>query len=91
MIATAILHRPIDSAALQAFSQAMASGVTRAQIAQIIVNSPEANNAAVQGLFQQFLGRSADSAVLSEDRRPGGAIVTRAAIGRRSPGATRQT
>src|SRR5205807_3051320 len=42
----------------------MANGVSRAQIAQIIVNSPEANRLVVQTFYQMFLGRSADSAGL---------------------------
>ena len=60
-----VLKRPADQAGLQGFTQALAAGVTRQQVAQIIVDSPEGITVDVQGLYNQLLHRNADAGGLS--------------------------
>jgi streptogramin lyase len=56
-----VLHRPIDSAGLQAWSQALASGASPTALAAAILVSPESDGDEVDALYQQFLHRPADN------------------------------
>jgi uncharacterized delta-60 repeat protein len=55
-----VLHRPIDSAGAQFWSQALASGMTRSQVAADVLGSPEASMDEVQALYLTLLRRAAD-------------------------------
>jgi hypothetical protein len=59
-----VLHRQIDPGGASALGQELAGGVARLTVAQQVLASQEACTSAVQGLYQQFLHRSADSAGL---------------------------
>jgi hypothetical protein len=52
------LSRPLDIGALQAWSQALLSGVPRGQIVSDIVLSNESRTLFVQGLYARFLSRT---------------------------------
>src|SRR5207244_698819 len=54
------LGRPIDATGQATFSQALANGMTRGQVADLIFASGEYRQRLVNGFFQQFLGRAAD-------------------------------
>lgn len=55
-----VLQRPIEPAAEQAFSQALAGGASRTEVAGVVLQSPESNGLVVSSGYQDFLGRSAD-------------------------------
>jgi uncharacterized delta-60 repeat protein len=59
------LGRPIDPAGQAAFSQFLANGASRMQIAAIVLGSPEYLQHLVQGYYQTLLHRAADSAGLN--------------------------
>jgi uncharacterized delta-60 repeat protein len=59
------LGRAIDPAGQAGFSAALANGVTTAQVAAIIFNSPEYQQVLVEGYYQKYLHRSADAAGLA--------------------------
>ncbi len=54
------LNRPIDPGGQMAFTQALASGMTRSQVAAIIFSSPEYRRDLVQSFYQRFLDRVSD-------------------------------
>ncbi len=54
------LGRPIDAAGQATFTQALASGASRTDVAGVIFSSTEFRQNLVQGFYQQFLGRPAD-------------------------------
>jgi uncharacterized protein (TIGR03118 family) len=58
-------NRAVDSSGRSAFDRALASGVTRAQVATIIFTSAEFRQDLVQSDYQRFLRRAADSGGLS--------------------------
>ncbi len=60
-----VLGRPIDPTGQATFSQALASGTTRDQVALAILTSGEFRQLLVNGFFLQFLGRAADPTGLS--------------------------
>ena len=59
-----VLGRPIDPSGLASFTNALQSGVTRTQVASAIVDSQEAREIQVNGLYVRFLDRDADSSGL---------------------------
>lgn len=59
------LDRPIDDTARAAFTQALAGGMTRSQVAAIIFSSDEYRRDEVNGIYEEFLGRPADTAGLN--------------------------
>jgi RHS repeat-associated protein len=59
-----VLGRPIDPYGLAAFTKALESGITRTQVAAVIVNSPEARGVQLDILYVRFLDRQPDSAGL---------------------------
>jgi hypothetical protein len=61
-----LLQRPIDSASMSAFSAALDAGtLSRFQLILGIVTSPEYQTFVVKNLYQQVLGRAADSGGLA--------------------------
>ncbi len=56
------LGRPADAGGLAAFGQALAGGMSRAQVAALILSSAEYQGDLVQAGFQAVLGRPADPA-----------------------------
>jgi len=54
-----ILHRPIDDASLQRWSNALAKGRSRISVVNAIMHSTEARTVAVQTVYQAYLGREA--------------------------------
>ena len=56
-----VLGRPVDPAAAQAFSQALALGVPPPNIALTVITSTEGATILVDSLYRQFLRRPADS------------------------------
>src|SRR5579871_2857396 len=59
------LNRTADAGGQAAFSQALANGMTRTQVAAAIVSSAECHRDLVQGYYQAFLRRAADSGGLN--------------------------
>jgi hypothetical protein len=59
------LGRTPDQSGLSSWGQALASGVSRAQVAAEIFTSPEFQQDLVQSFYQQYLGRPADPSGLS--------------------------
>jgi hypothetical protein len=59
------LHRGIDPNGRANFTQALANGATRSQVAAALFGSDEYRQGLVQSLFQRFLRRAADSAGLA--------------------------
>jgi hypothetical protein len=59
------LGRPLDSASKTAWEQALANGVTQAQAAMAVYGSMECDLNTVQGIYQTFLHRTADSGGLN--------------------------
>lgn len=59
------LHRPAEPAGMQFWSNLMAGGTTRLQVAEYIEWSPEYQNDTVIGEFEEYLHRAPDSATLS--------------------------
>ena len=57
-----MLHRAIDSAGLQTWSESLATGASRTAVASAILTSAEADGDEVDALYQQFLHRQADAA-----------------------------
>lgn len=60
-----VLGREIDAAGLAAFSGPMARGVSRAQVARLVLASAEAQTALVASLYARYLRRPADAAGLA--------------------------
>jgi hypothetical protein len=56
-----VLNRPIDANGRLTFLQALAAGVSRADVAATLLASTEYKTNLVQGYYQTFLGRPADS------------------------------
>ncbi|HWB13749.1 MAG TPA: DUF4214 domain-containing protein [Pirellulales bacterium] len=56
-----VLHRPIDPAGAQYYSQMLALGTSRTEVANLVLVSPESNGVVVSSLYQELLGRTADS------------------------------
>jgi hypothetical protein len=59
------LKREPDGGAEAAFSQALAAGITRTQVATVVFGSSEYKADLVQGYYQQFLHRTAAAAELN--------------------------
>jgi hypothetical protein len=59
------LGRAIDPSGQATYSQALANGVSRTQVALDILTSLEYYSNLVQGYYQSFLGRAADSSGLN--------------------------
>jgi streptogramin lyase len=59
------LKRAPDGGAETAFSQALAAGITRTQVAAVVFGSSEYQADLVQGYYQQFLHRTAAAAELN--------------------------
>jgi Domain of unknown function (DUF4214) len=57
-----VLKRAPDSLGLQSFTSALNNGVSRMQVAQLILDSPEATNLEVTQLYKEFLRRNPDPA-----------------------------
>jgi len=55
-----LLNRMIDPRGLATFTQALANGITRSQVAAAILGSPEYLQLLLQGFYRQFLQRYAD-------------------------------
>jgi hypothetical protein len=55
-----VLHRPLDGFGEATFLQALANGVRRDQVAQLILTSPEGFATLVQTSYLEFLGRASD-------------------------------
>jgi Domain of unknown function (DUF4214) len=55
-----VLNRPPDAAGLQAFSQALNAGLSRRQVAEVILDSPEGTTVLVTNMYQKFLNRNPD-------------------------------
>jgi len=60
-----VLNRAIDSSGQATFTQLLATGTNRTQIASILLSSTEYFTGLVQGFYQTFLHRAADSGGLS--------------------------
>jgi hypothetical protein len=60
-----VLGRPVDTAADAAFTQQLASGVSRSTVALTVLTSLERASNLVQSYYRQFLHRAADSAGLN--------------------------
>jgi hypothetical protein len=60
-----VLGRAIDSSGQTAFTQALADGSSRAQVAAVVFGSTEYLQDLVQGYYQRFLQRPADSGGLN--------------------------
>jgi uncharacterized delta-60 repeat protein len=62
-----VLHRPINTADFNYFNQALAAGVSRTQLAAVVVESPESSQIVVGAMYLlQFLGRPADAEGLAD-------------------------
>lgn len=59
-----LLHRTIDPAGTQLWTNALNDGTSRAAVASLILSSTEGNQVEVEGLYEQILDRSADSSGL---------------------------
>jgi uncharacterized protein (TIGR03118 family) len=59
------LGRPVDAGAAQFFSQALAAGAGRAQVAAAVFSSSEYLDDVVSGIYQQLLERPADASGLA--------------------------
>jgi hypothetical protein len=59
------LNRDIDSSGQSFFSQALADGMSRTQVASLIFSSDEYRLDLVQSYYQRFLDRIADTASLN--------------------------
>jgi hypothetical protein len=59
------LNRAVDTSGRSAFDQALANGMSRAQVASIIFSSTEYQQDLVQSDYQRFLRRAADSGGLA--------------------------
>ncbi|HEX7447899.1 MAG TPA: DUF4214 domain-containing protein, partial [Pirellulales bacterium] len=63
-----LLHRQVDASALPFWSDQLAQGQTRLQVAEAIIKAAmpnELGNDLVQGMYQKFLGREADAGGLA--------------------------
>lgn len=60
-----VLNRPIDASGLATFTQFLANGGTRTQVASILLSSTEYLTNLVQGFYQRYLRRPADSTGLN--------------------------
>ena len=60
-----VLNRPPDAGGLQAFLQALNNGLSRRQVAEIILDSPEGTTVLVTNMYQKFLNRNPDPTGLS--------------------------
>jgi hypothetical protein len=60
-----VLNRAIDPAGSATWTAQLNSGVSRQQVAQSIVSSPESNALVVTGYYQQFLRRDPDAGGLN--------------------------
>jgi hypothetical protein len=60
-----LLHRAPDPGGMAAFSAALDRGVTRYQVVQAVVTSPEYRTDVVEGLYQTYFGRLADPSGLA--------------------------
>ena len=56
-----VLNRPIDSSGQGTYSALLANGTTRAQVATMLLTSTEYYTGLVQGFYQRFLHRAADT------------------------------
>jgi hypothetical protein len=54
-----VLARDVDGSGLATFGQALSRGVSRADIAAALLDSPEGERLEIQGLYQRFLHRPA--------------------------------
>jgi hypothetical protein len=61
----AVLQRPAAPGDLSFWSAAAGQGLSKAQIALSILNSPEARNFVIQDAYQSYLGRPVDASGLS--------------------------
>ena len=61
-----ILNRPADAAGAQAFTGALRSGASRADVALAMLESPEASRRVAANLYQSVLGRTPSSAEAGE-------------------------
>jgi uncharacterized protein (TIGR03118 family) len=59
------LNRAVDTSGRSSFDQALANGLSRAQVATIIFSSTEYQQDLVQSYYQRFLRRAADSGGLA--------------------------
>jgi hypothetical protein len=55
-----VLNRPPDAGGLQAFLQALNNGLSRRQVAEVILDSPEGTTVLVTNMYQKFLNRNPD-------------------------------
>jgi hypothetical protein len=60
-----VLNRAIDTGGLQTFTQLLANGTTRTQVAAILLSSTEYLTNLVQGIYVKYLRRAADPSGLS--------------------------
>ena len=60
-----VLHRAVDPVALMAYSQELAVGVSRFQVAYTVVTSTEGEANTVQEVYQEFLNRVSDPSGLA--------------------------
>jgi uncharacterized delta-60 repeat protein len=60
-----LLHRPIEPAAEQYYSNLLASGASRTEVANDVLLSSESNSVVVSSLYGNLLGRAADSGGLT--------------------------
>lgn len=57
-----VLHRPASASDLEFWATVRGQGFSTAQIAQIVVSSPEARAFVIQNAYESYLGRPADPA-----------------------------
>jgi hypothetical protein len=60
-----VVHRAIDANGSATFTQLLANGTSRAQVADMVISSLECRQVVVGDLFQQFLHRPGDTAGMS--------------------------
>jgi hypothetical protein len=56
-----VVHRPIDSFGTATFTQLLASGTDRTQVADMVISSLECRQNVIADFFQQFLNRPEDA------------------------------